>query len=338
MEGFLCSMLLLESAFKDAYTDIQTLVKSLLSKKYCNFLGVFLFGICMPAFVVHGQAGISVTPLTFELTGNPGDVLTNAIRVTNPTGGSVIFEIEIEDFTTVGETGEVVVDAIGDEAVSMRNWITTDPKRFTLEADQTQSVSFDITIPKDAEPGGHYVSILASVKGTAGVTGAAVSQKVATLVLLSVSGTIREELLIRDFTVPRFSEKGPILFVARLDNTGSVHVRPIGFIAISNFWGKHVGDIPLPARRVLPGATRRIEMQWDKSYPVGKFTATFVGSFGNSNTPISSITTFWVFPWKIALEIFGALVLLVVALIITRRRFRAALRVLFKGEETMPLP
>ena len=89
----MCSMLLLESAFKDAYTDIQTFVKSLLSKKYCNFLGVFLFGICMPAFVVHGQAGISVTPLTFELTGNPGDVLTNAIRVTNPTGGSVIFEI-----------------------------------------------------------------------------------------------------------------------------------------------------------------------------------------------------------------------------------------------------
>ena len=299
---------------------------------------MFFLGVVLPVFVAYGQAGISVTPLTFELTGNPGDAVINTIRVTNPTDGAVIFEMEIEDFTTVGEMGEVVIDAAGDEAVSMRNWITTTPKRFTLEAGETQSVSFTITVPKNAEPGGHYASILAAVKGVADVTGAAVAQKVATLVLLSVSGTIREELLIREFTVPRFSEKGPVPFVVRLDNTGSVHVRPVGFVAISNFWGKHVGDIPLPARRVLPGATRRVEMQWDKPYPIGKFTAAFVGSFGISNTPISAITTFWVFPWKIALEIFGALVALAIALVATRKRFRAALRVLFKGEETIPLP
>lgn len=304
-------------------------------RKVSVFSLLVFWGLVAPVFVfAQGAVGITVTPLTFELTATPGETIKNAVRVTNPTQGSLIFDMEVEDFTAVGEGGEVIVETSADETFSMRKWIRTIPQQFTIEPGQTQVVEFAITVPENAEPGGHYGTILATVKGSIGVTGAATAPKVGSLVLLTVSGPIREELFVREFRVPSFSEYGPIPFTVRLENTGSVHVKPIGFVTISDFSGEKVIDIPFPQKRVLPGNTRKIDLAWEKKYPIGKYTAVLVGSFGISNTPISATTTFWVFPWKIALEIFGAFIALIVALIMTRKRFAAAFRILVKGERS----
>lgn len=286
----------------------------------------------MPIFALAQSSGITISPLTFELTADPGEMVSNKLLVTNPTGGSLIFEMEVQDFTAAGEGGEVIVGPDVDETLSMERWVSTNPMRFTLEPGKTQVVDFTVSVPQDGEPGGHYATILATIKGSTDVTGSAISQKVGSLVLLSVSGSIREELFIREFSVPSFSQQGPISFLVRFENIGSVHVMPMGFVTIADFFGNKVADVPLSPKRVLPGNTRKIEVMWDKRYPIGKFTATLVGSFGISNTPISAVTTFWVFPWKIALEVLGGLIVLLVVLIKTRKRFRAAFNILFKGE------
>lgn len=285
--------------------------------------------------VVHAQsaAGIAISPLTFELTANPGETITNALRVSNPTSAAIIFDMEVEDFTAAGESGEVIVAETGDDTYSMKKWVAVAPPRFTVEPGQTEIVSFAITIPRGAEPGGHYGTILAVVKGTIGNgTGAAIAQKVGALVLLSVSGHIREELFVREFSAPSFSESGPVPFTIRLDNSGSVHVRPLGFVTIADFRGNKLVDLPFPQRNVLPGSTRKMTLEWPKRYPIGKFTATLVGSFGISNTPISAVTTFWIFPWRIALGIFVFILALLALLVKLRRRFRAAFQALMKGE------
>jgi hypothetical protein len=295
-----------------------------------------ILGIIVPIFALAQSSpagvGITITPLTFELTANPGEAVSNSIRVSNASGAAVIFEMEVEDFTSAGEKGEVIVDPSSDETFSLKKWITTSPSRFTLESGQTQVVDFSINVPEGAEPGGHYGTVLASVKGTIGVTGAAISPKVGSLILLSVSGPIREEMFVREFTVPQFSQFGPVPFKVRLENTGSVHVKPIGFVGISDMFGKRVADIELPQKRILPGNTREIDLSWDKKFPLGKYTATLVTSFGVSNTPLSAVTTFWVFPWKIALEILICIAVVIAVLVKTRKRFAVAFRILVKGE------
>ena len=240
--------------------------------------------------------------------------------------------MDVEDFTTAGEEGDVIVEVSEDETFSMRKWITTTPAQFTLGPGETQIVQFTIRVPQNAEPGGHYGTILATVKGTVGVTGSAIAPKVGSLILLSVSGPIREELFIREFYIQPFSAVGPVLIAIRLENTGSVHVKPLGFIAIHDFFGNKVDQIELAPKRILPGNVRRIDAQWEKRFPIGKFTATLVGSFGISNTPFSATTTFWVFPWKIALEIFAGLIVILIVLVKTRKRFAMAFRIIVRGE------
>ena len=283
------------------------------------------------------ERGFSISPLTFELTANPGDILTNKLKVYNPTDTIIGIKMEVEDFTVAGETGEVRIQPAETETYSLAAWITTEPTEFTLEPREQKFVDFTINVPENAEPGGHYGSVLATTTGIIGdeIIGSSVVQKVGNLVLLTVSGEVKEELIVKDFSSPSFLEYGPVNFIMRFENLGTVHVRPKGFIAITNWRDKKVIDIPFPQNNVIPGSIRKIEASWDKKWLFGKYTAILVGSYGMSNAPFNPpVLTFWVFPWKIILGVILILLLVIFYFYKTRRRWRLALRILIKGEET----
>jgi len=297
---------------------------------------IFILGglvLTMGAFAQ--QSGVTISPLTFELTANPGDTLTNTLKIYNPTDNIISIKMEIEDFRPIGETGQVIVEPEVEITYSLKRWVKTDPTEFTLEPKEQKFVDFEISVPENAEPGGKYGSILASTTGVVGkgVTGTAVAQKVGVLLLLTVAGEVKEELAIKEFLAPSFLEYGPVPFTMRFENKGTVHVRPRGFVTITNWWGKKVADVEFSQLNVIPGAIRKIETKWDNKWLFGKYTAMLVGSYGTANLPFNPpILTFWVFPWKIALGIFIILLLIFAFFYKTRRRWQLALRVLIKGE------
>ncbi len=281
--------------------------------------------------------GINISPLNFELTANPGDVILNKLKIYNPSGSTTIaIEMEVEDFTVVGETGTVKIQPAETETYSLAQWITVEPKVFILEPNEQKFVDFIINVPENAEPGGHYGSVLAGTKGVIGgeITGAAVVHKVGSLVLLTVAGEVNESMIVKEFSTPGFAEYGPIEFNIRFENLGTVHVRPKGFVAITDWRDKKVIDIPFPQNNVIPGSVRKVEASWNKEWLFGKYTAILVGSYGMTNTPFEPpILTFWVFPWKIMLGVLLILLLITFYFYKTRRRWRLALKILIKGEE-----
>jgi hypothetical protein len=283
-------------------------------------------------------ARLSISPVTFELTGNPGDVLVNKLRIFNSSNASVAINMEIEDFAVAGEEGEVIVREAENETYSLAKWISVNPSSFTLAPNEQKFVDFIITIPLNAEPGGKYGSVLAGTRGIMSpdeeIIGAAVSAKIGALVLLTVSGDVVENLEIKEFSVSSFSETGPIPFVIRFENTGTVHVRPRGFVTITDWRGKKAIDIEFPQHTVIPGSVRKIETSWDKKWAFGRFTATLIGNYGTSNIPLSPpVVVFWVFPWRIALGVFITLALITTYFVKTRKRWKMALRILIKGEK-----
>jgi len=281
------------------------------------------------------QSGVTISPLTFELTANPGDTLTNTLKIYNPTDNIISIKMEIEDFRPIGETGQVIVEPEVEITYSLKRWVKTDPTGFTLEPKEQKFVDFEISVPENAEPGGKYGSVLASTTGVVGkgVTGTAVAQKVGVLLLLTVAGEVKEELAIKEFLAPSFLEYGPVPFTMRFENKGTVHVRPRGFVTITNWWGKKVADVEFSQLNVIPGAVRKIETSWQNKWLFGKYTAMLVGSYGTANLPFNPpILTFWAFPWKIALGIFVVLLLIFAFFYKTRKRWQLALRILLKGE------
>jgi len=283
--------------------------------------------------VAQAPPVLGISPLTFEITLNPGESINNVVKVSNLGDYSVVVKMEAQDFTAAGEAGEVVVKEELSETYSLAKWIKVEPETFDLEPHSQKMVSFTISVPLEGEPGGHYGTILASMVGGGMPGGPVVVQKVGALLLLQVTGEIEELLWLKSFEAPSFSEYGPIKLVSRFENQGTVHLRPRGFISITNWLGKEVANLPFAQRNVLPNSIRKIETTWDEHWLFGKYTATLAAIYGSANEPLSGVINFWVIPWKIVSGIVLALLLLLIFLYLTRRRWILALRILIRGEQ-----
>jgi len=294
---------------------------------------ILIIGGIILGKVVFAQTAIGISPLIFELTGNQGEVIENYLKIYNPSGDIIGIKMEVEDIAPSGEAGQVIVELPETETYSLAKWIKTEPQEFDLAPGEEKFVKFTILVPDNAEPGGHYGTVLAGTKSMAGpgATGAAIVQRVGALVLLTVPGVMKEELVVKDFSTPRYLEYGPIPFTIRFENKGTVHVKPTGYVTVTNWLGQKVGDAGFSPFNVLPGGVRKFETTLDKKWLLaGKYTATLSGSYGMSNIPFAPVViTFWAFPWKVGLGILVVLILF----ILTRKRWLAAFKVLIRGEK-----
>lgn len=297
-----------------------------------NTVLFLIFGGLILAPGILAQVSIGISPLVFELSGNPGEVFENQVKISNPSGMTIGIKMTVEDIAPTGEEGLIVIEPAETETYSIAKWTKAEPEEFVLNPGEEKWVKFTISIPEKAEPGGHYGSVIAGSIQVAGggMTGATIAPRVGVLVLLTVSGKMIESLAVKDFTAPRYSEYGPIEFAIRFENRGTVHVKPRGLITITNWLGQKVTDVSFPERNVLPKAVRKFEASWDTKWLwAGKYTATLTGSYGMSNAQLVPVViTFWAFPWKIGLVILAFLILL----ILIRKRLIIAVKVLILGE------
>jgi len=281
---------------------------------------------------------VSLSPLTFELVANPGDTISNVLRVTNTDPGPVNIVIDIEDFAAIGEEGQVTLQPGEDNSTySLAKWVTANPSTFVIPANDSRAVEFTVNVPFDAEPGGHYSSVLATVSaGPAQGGGVSIAQKVGSLLLLNVSGDVTEKLRIKEFSVEPFSEYGPVDIVSRFENDGTIHLKPRGFILVKNIFGQEIEQLDLPQKNVLPRSIRRVEVPWGDKFMFGRYEATLTAIYGSTNQPLSSVTSFWIIPWKIVTAVLIGVILLLIFFIRGRKRIRLALSVLFRGAHRHP--
>jgi len=283
---------------------------------------VGLFATAPSAFAV------AISPVKFELSANPGDELRNVVRIYNDTTAPVEVSLAVDNFSPTGEGGQVVIDENSPETeFSLKAWVTLGEEKFSLEPRTSKTVEFVVAIPPNAEPGGHYGSLLASIAPINAASGGAVgiAQRVGALLLLDVSGEVTEKMYIAEFSASKFAEYGPIDLSLRLKNDGSVHLKPRGFITLTNMFGKEAGTIDIPQSNILPQSVRKFDLSWGAKYMYGKYTATVSAIYGSANEPLTAVTTFWIIPWKL-LGI-ALLVLLVILIVVIRGRHRIALAI-----------
>lgn len=274
---------------------------------------------------------LTISPPRFELFGNPGDTVVEKLRVRNDGTASLSYNAQVEDFKALDDEGGVaLIDPSNpddnDNTYALAKWITVEPARFTLEGGKDKTLEVAIKIPKTAEPGGHFASVLIRRAGTATPGGASVETRVGSLILLRVSGTSTENASIDFFkTKETMQQYGPVVFELRVKNDGNVHILPTGKIVVTNIFGKKVGeDIPLIGNNVLPGAARIMRMSWDQKGLVGRYTATLVAQYGNQTGPdgnpktLTATTSFVVFPLYILWVSLAVIILLI--LVITQRK------------------
>lgn len=289
----------------------------------------FLFFIFTQA-QAQESVGLALSPPTFELSANPGDVLENTLRVENLTSKPMMILVDRRNFTALGEEGAIGLTE-EETSFSLASWIAVTPSEVEIPARSSKTFTFKTNIPLNAEPGGHFGSIIFRVGGQKmpGQTGAVVSQELGALVLLRIAGKTAEQASLESFAAQkRLWEKGPVNFEVRVKNEGNVHFKPTGVITIVNFFGKKVATFNIEPKNVLPGAIRKMEATWGQKFLLGKYTATVSLTYGSQGKILTASTTFFGFPYKIGGIILAVLLILGASLYQIRERLKLALKVL----------
>jgi hypothetical protein len=305
-----------------------------MKRQYFLLLIVFFL---LPFFVPLRQvlaldfAGLALSPPTFEISANPGDNLENTIRVENLTEKPVKVIVEKRNFAAQGEEGSVSLTE-EENAFSLASWIVVTPTEAEMLAKGTMTFTFRTAVPLNAEPGGHFGSIVFRIGTPANLqqTGATLSQELGALVLLRIAGKTSEEATLESF-VPkkRLWEKGPVEFEIRIKNEGNVHLKPIGVMTITNIFGRKISSFEVEPKNVLPGAIRKSEGAWEQKFLLGKYTASLALSYGTQGKILTGSTTFIGFPYRIGSLVLAIIIVLVFLIYRGRKRIKLALKVLF---------
>lgn len=269
-------------------------------------------------FAPLGASALTISPPLMEFDARPGDSLVDVMKLYNETQEQITLTASVQNFKAMNETGTPEFAAEGTAGLS--SWIKIDETTVTLAPGERKSVLFTVSVPGDAEPGGHFAGILWGTGETIeGASGVGLMAKTGTLVLVRVAGLVQETGRIVEFATDKASyDYLPANFALRFENTGNVHLKPAGTIEVKNMWGTKVAStiVNEDLANVLPDSIRKFEANWQKSevapgasewqkerenFAWGKFTATVVLNYGVGGQVVTAQTSFWVFPWRVTL-------------------------------------
>lgn len=342
-------------------TDIGKLLRGRKLPAGPLFFGLFGIALAVVLVVValNGRAqeadtgrGISISPLKFEFNVDPGQQVSDVIRIFNAGADPIFASVKIEDTSPTGERGQAIIGEAGSTRYSIAEWTMPDQDVIEVQPGEQRAINFTLSVPPDAEPGGHYGALtVENLPGnlSEGSSGVVFAQKVAALMLVSVSGDVAEEVSISDFFIA--TEETPIrydwiptnwildpteiTFVTRFENTGSVHEKPAGFVTVTSALGNELTKLPIDQRNVLPDQKRVIETTWQPDgLTLGKIRAQVDAVYGSKSQSLFAAAEFWVVPvttlgpWVIG--IFIGLILM----LILRKRLWAALKIILRGDKS----
>jgi hypothetical protein len=273
--------------------------------------------------------GLQVHPSNFDITLTPGSQTTETVYLVNRTKNPEPIKVELRNFTAQGVEGGVNLTT-DDTTYSLAKWISVSPETAVIAPNQSQAFTFTITPPANAEPGGHYGSLVFATDPSQKVngTGAVLSEEVASLILARIPGNVTEDASIVSFAPGQnFYEFGPVTFNMLVKNTGGVHIQPQGEVVVKGTFGDTY-NVSLKPYNVLPGASRMIPVLLTNKLLIGRYTAQLVAAYGDKNKQLSASTEFYAFPVR-----YGVIVLVILFfLFLVRKRIGKALKALFMGK------
>lgn len=274
------------------------------------------------------DSSITAIPPRLEIKVKPGTTIQKAIKIRNESKEVQYLESLSEDFIVDrdGKTPIPVNETVSDR-FSLAKWMTVSPTKFMIRPNETQVLDVLIQVPANALPGGHYAMVMhqpaangeigSGSSDTKGST--AISQRVGTLIYVTVEGDIHEEAFVRDLHVPAFVENGPVTASFKVENRSDVHIRPQTSIEVTDMFGRLIDTVKVDEKNIFPFSSRDMSAQTTHYWGLGRYTLRVVAPYGDHGKVAYATAAFWMLPYKLVISI-GILLGAVAAIWIAIRR------------------
>lgn len=270
------------------------------------FLGALVFAMFLMCGVARAaDFDIAVNPPKFELELKRGEVFNGKVQVVNYSKMPLPLLARMTSFSADEETGQMNFDETSqDPSFNSKYWFKIENPNLILNPGEARAIKFQISVPENAEPGGHYAVMLFEPQIPAlnyeeGKAQVVPIVGVLFLTSVNVEGVSKSEnpLVIVEFSIPEkfhlkrvenflasiggiFSEalaenknafsvveSGNLSFSLRLKNNDIYHIKPEGKLTISGLNRKLVGETKIPKTTILPGKVRKFPVEIKPQLP-----------------------------------------------------------------------
>lgn len=240
--------------------------------------------------------GYTVSPAIIELTGKPGESFSSELTfqnlAENPTTATVTTDslIPIDNIIDQGKRSQF--DA--------SSWIDVPKPNLIFDAGDLQTLKFNVSIPENANPGGHYafINLRSGVVARADSSKAKVAPQLGVSVFITVEGEVNEiaEIVQSDLEISNLVRGTNNEISFRVRNLGNVHILTSPKVSISRS-GERIESINVPAQLILPNTEKTFTAEWNADVSFGKYELTAEMTYGSQSIPLASIpTSFYVTP------------------------------------------
>jgi hypothetical protein len=297
---------------------------------------------------------LSVTPVFYDLSADPGKEVKNKIRLRNNNDTPINLKIEIKKLSAKDVSGDIKLDDL-DEQDDFASWVNIEKTKFTARAKEWTDIPFSVTVPEEAAFGYYWAFYVTPDKDAEPIDGAAeYTGAVAIPVLLNVKkeGAIVDNQIVSFKSDASFYEYLPVNFETLINNKGNVHIKPVGNIFIRNWRNEEIETLKFndTGGNILPTSNRVFETKWNNSFityedkvedgkvlldkngkpqkklkfnfdkvlnlRMGRYYARiiYIVNDGQRDVPYEATTSFVVFPWKFAAGLALIIILAVIGL------------------------
>jgi hypothetical protein len=278
-----------------------------------------------PTALAQSALGLTAIPPRLEVKVDPGQVITKEIKVRNESKVERVINTTVKDFIVTDDNG-TPIQIEGLDETSNRwassSWVQVSPSNYKLKPGETKSLMVTIITPDDPTAGGHYAMVLHSPRNevTLNETGSAVETFVGTLLYITVSGDIKENAQVKEFSAPSFLEYGPVDFKTIVTNFSDIHITPIGAINIKNWFGGQTASLALPSTNIFPSTSRELKNTLQRKWLFGRYTANLEAGYGTTGQAVTAALIFWVIPWRLILLLIAVIAIAVVLTTLLRQK------------------
>lgn len=278
------------------------------------------------------QSAITVFPSIQDITVKPGEKARFQIQFRNGSDNVLVGNVKVADFIVTDNRGTpALIDPTAEKpSYAASSWITLSDKLIAIPKNEIVSIYGSVTPPSNLGACGYYAIVYfepnsETVKRLGAVdqqSAASVASKVGGILNFTVDGReCKEKMMVSNFSMPSFLEYGPIKLTYDILNQGDIHLVPKGAVSITDWFGRPLDQKAIREARIFPGKEREYTENFGEKWMFGKYTVSLRASYGKNGMPLMSEATIWVFPWKVAVVILLALILLGIILFNVYRRF-----------------
>lgn len=215
------------------------------------FCGVWLINLFISPSVVKASAVLAIEPTRLELSLKPGETANNKLRVSNRGKKPIFVEISSQAFGVANEQ----YDFRFSDAEELGKWLRFKQTAVEIEPNKTVNIDYELAVPNNAEPGGRYLAVFASV--TSDEDDSNIYPRAGQLLYVTIAGNFKKDGQLVDVTVPKLVFNRNINWSYRVRNSGTVHFYSPMEATIKNSFGKQVSGGKTD-HLIMPNSTRLI--------------------------------------------------------------------------------